>query len=111
MSRYGHRRIVVLTSEEYSEQFEKRGVTSIRLHAQKPWRYPTEKEIAQLTLVPHIWRDGDRYFNLAKEHYISEKDWWIIAAFNKKPTEALVNVGDVIYIPKPLERIRSFLET
>ena len=109
-SRYAGRTTVVLKSKEYKDQLDKRGVVAIKMYAPRSIRFPTPKEIAQLTLVPHVWKDGDRFFNLASEHYISENDWWVIALFNKKPTEASVKIGEVIHIPKPLEKILDFMQ-
>jgi len=31
--------------------------------------------------------------------------WWVIAWFNKLPTESHIKLGDVIYIPMPLNEI------
>ena len=56
-----------------------------------------------LTSTSHTWKLGDRYYKLAYEHYGDPEVWWVIAMYNKKPTEAFVNVGDRIYIPKPID--------
>ena len=33
--------------------------------------------------------------------------WWVIAMFNKSPTDAFIKKGDIIYIPQPLDRVIS----
>jgi hypothetical protein len=65
----------------------------------------TEEQISQLTPEIHIWKTGDRYFKLANKYYGDIKYWWIIAYFNKKPTEAHLSVGDKLLIPLPFEKI------
>ena len=69
------------------------------------FRFPTVEEISTLLLEPHIWKVGDRYSKLAHEHYNDVEMWWVIAMFNRSPTEAFLRKGDLIYIPKPLERV------
>ena len=31
--------------------------------------------------------------------------WWVIAQFNQKPTDSHYSLGDVVYIPLPLEKV------
>ena len=45
---------------------------------------------------------GDRYYKLAASFYGDARYWWIIAWFNKKPTESHIKVGDIIRIPTSL---------
>ena len=49
--------------------------------------------------VDHIWSYGDMYWKLAEIHYKDSKYWWLIASFNKRPTEAHNKIGDTIKIP------------
>jgi|TARA_R110002110_G_scaffold193331_1_gene401910 hypothetical protein len=73
-------------------------------------KYPTLK---QLTLMSppanHIWGIGDRYYKLADKYYGSAEYWWIIAWFNKKPTENHIKVGDVVLVPTPLMEIINII--
>jgi nucleoid-associated protein YgaU len=59
----------------------------------------------------HIWSSGDRFYKLAHSAYGDSKYWWVIAWYNKTPTEAHVQIGDILYIPLPLERILSLYGT
>jgi len=63
-----------------------------------------------LQKVGHIWTLGDRYYKLAHQHYGESQYWWVIAWFNKKPTEAHLSLGDVVYVPLPLSRILNLLK-
>ena len=46
---------------------------------------------------------------MAAKHYGDPKLWWVVAWYNKRPTDAHYNIGDKVFIPKPLEKIlRNF---
>jgi hypothetical protein len=59
--------------------------------------------------IRHIWRTGDRYFKLANTYYGNPEYWWIIAAYNQAPTEGHLRVGDIVFIPTPLDTILQSL--
>ena len=50
---------------------------------------------------------GDRMFKFAHDVYGDADYWWIIAWFNNKPTDAHCEIGEVLYIPLPLNRAIS----
>lgn len=111
MSRYIDRNILTNESRKYKSTFEKRGLIKM-LHYDTPKHtYPTAAQISTLEMSGHTWKVGDRFYKLAYEAYGDSTLWWIIAWFNKTPTEADINNGDVIQIPFPLERILQYLET
>ena len=58
-----------------------------------------------MTRSQHVWKAGDCYYKLANQYYGDAQYWWVIALFNQKPTEADVDLGDLIEIPLPLEAI------
>ena len=97
------------SSERYEELFEKRGVDFIKQYGSAEFESPTADQRVGLTRVRHIWKVGDRYYKLAIHHYGSAHYWWIIALYNRKPTEANVNIGDVLIIPLPLDKILRLL--
>jgi nucleoid-associated protein YgaU len=71
---------------------------------------PAFKEIKAEAIVSMkreqiIWGTGDKYWKLAQKFYGDPKYWWVIAWYNQKPTEAHVELGDIIFVPLPLERI------
>ncbi len=103
--RYDSRTLFSNTSELYEELRDNRGLTSIRHYNTARLAYPTESEMRDLTKVSHVWTTGDRYYKLSAQYYGDPQYWWIIAQFNQRPTEAHVELGDVIFIPLPLQTI------
>jgi nucleoid-associated protein YgaU len=109
MSRFRNRRVGRLKKELYSEMLEERDVRYIDAYETPNFTYPTPENLRELVIKDHIWKKGDRYFKLAHEHYGDSKLWWVIAWYNKKPTEAHVSLGDIIRIPTPVGRVLSYM--
>lgn len=104
-SRLGNEIIVVNKNESYEEYFEEMGVSFVRQYPTVKLRYPTAEEIATLDLRGHVWKEGDYYWRVAGDEYKNSRYWWVLAWFNRKPTDAMVKVNDIIYVPRPLERV------
>ena len=109
VSRYGRRRIVDTPSEEFEEILEERGLERIRQFTTPVLRHPTRGGKKTLTRIGHIWKTGDRYYKLAHKYYDDSELWWIIAWYNRTPTEAHVKAGDTIVIPLPLDQVLRLL--
>ena len=107
--RYQNKQTLLIANEIYHKTFIDRGVNFIEIEQVPDLQYPTIQQIAQLEVVGHPWRVGDRLYKLAHKYYGDSKLWWIIAFFNKKPTEAHFNLGDVVNIPLPLEDVIDFM--
>ncbi len=105
MSRLNDRLLIINGLEEFKNMFEERGVNHIRHFGTANFTYPDEDDILELQIDEHIWKRGDKLFKLAFTHYGASELWYIIAWFNKKPTEAHYKNGDVILIPKPVTTI------
>ena len=84
------------------EVVESRLVDSVTHYNTTKLRYPTVGEIQNFTIVKYTWKSNDRYWKLSNEYYGDPKYWWIIAWFNKKPVEAMINLGEQVSIPLPL---------
>tara|TARA_Y100001970_G_scaffold262079_1_gene345863 strand:- start:449 stop:787 length:339 start_codon:yes stop_codon:yes gene_type:complete len=110
-ARYSNRRIVLNDDDLYSKARAERKVRRMRQYVTAEMVYPTISQIQEMTRVKHIWTTGDRYYKLATQYYGRPDHWWIIAFYNQRPTEADVKLGDIIYIPLPLEQILRALET
>ena len=102
------REIGINKSEMYSDIFYRRNKSFIEQYKTKRIKYPSEEQIQRLVLKNHIWTMGDRYWKLAEKHYGNGELWWILAWFNKKPTELHVLAGDLIYIPFPIDELYNY---
>ena len=109
-NRYNNRRIARNKNKIYKKYFEDRNVKQIRQFRTPKLDYPTSEQIRQLKVLTHVWKSGDRYYKLAFEYYGSSKYWWVIAWFNKKPTESHAKVGDIILVPTPLDKLLNFFD-
>ena len=107
-TRYNSRQITANDNKMYKKTLEERNVKLIRQYRTANLSYPTTEQIRQLTVQTHVWKTGDRYYKLAFQYYGNSNYWWVIAWFNRKPTEAHVKLGDLITIPTPLDRLLNF---
>ena len=71
--------------------------------------YPSNEQIEDMILISHTWKMGDRYWKLAHKFYGNSDYWWVIAFFNKAPTEAHLRYGELVFVPTPLESILSIV--
>ena len=109
MSRYSGRETFFNRDELYESTFDEREVNGVTQYSTPILKHPTKDQIASLRTVPHVWKTGDKYFKLAFDHYGDPKLWWVLAWFNKKPTESSLKYGDVIYVPHPIDRVLTYL--
>lgn len=70
-------------------------------------KYPTADQIYSYTIQNETWAVGQRLYKLANKYYGDPQYWWVIAFFNKKPTEQHFSIGDPVQIPLPLDRVLS----
>ena len=117
-SRYDDSIELLNDEESYKSYFRDRnrppgvyssGVKHIIHYATPELRHPSEFEINNLQSTPHLWNRGDKFYKLAYQYYGAAKYWWIIAWYNRTPTESHVDVGNIIYIPQPFEKIMQYL--
>jgi len=104
-SRYDNVPVGINDLPQYKQLFKERNVKFIKQFFTPTIYHPTEDEIKNLKVQNHIWGINDRMYKLANKHYGDAKLWWIIAWFNLKPTDAHIKLGDVIYIPSPVEDV------
>ena len=108
--RYVDREILENTEDTYEQVRKDRGVKKINHYSTAKFGKPSVQDYSNMTLIPHLWAIGDRFYKLAHKHYGSSKYWWVIAQFNSKPTESHVSIGEKIVIPFPLETVLVSLE-
>lgn len=102
------RTIVVNDNEKYDDILAERGVFYIEHYTTKKLTYPTPAQMRNLNVIYHLWKVGDKYWKLADTHYGNSTLWWILAWYNKKPTEAHCKTGDTILIPRPLSTLYRY---
>lgn len=99
MSRFNNRRKAINRDESYDELFDDRGVKEIQQYSTPILKFPSDEKIQKIRFLNHTWKQGDKFWKIASLQYGDPTLWWIIAQFNKKPTESHLNPGDVIKIP------------
>ncbi len=60
---------------------------------------------SNFTYVERVIGIGDKMYKFAHEIYGDAQYWWLIAWFNNKPTDIHCKIGEVLYIPLPLNRV------
>ena len=103
--RYEKRLLAFNDNELYSEHFVKRGVDFIDQYTTPTLTHATPSQIKKMNIINHSWTYGDKYYKLAHKYYNDSALWWVVAWFNKKPTESHVKIGEVIYIPTPINEV------
>lgn len=102
MSRYLQRMRAINREEQYDKMLEKRGVKKIT-QFRSPFDVFIDQEILDSIDCHRVaWTAGVTYEKLAQRYYGNFTQWWIIAAFNRKPTESHAKQGDIIRVPKDL---------
>ena len=70
--------------------------------------YPSIAAMAELNNMQLVWGATDKLYNISDDYYGSPNYWWIIAWYNKKGAEAEFEVGEIYYVPLPLEAVLEF---
>ena len=109
MSRYVNDKIITDDSEYYNFLRKKRKIKAIQYYGTKKMKHPSVKDRAKLMSNNHIWKYGDRFYNLAHSYYGDPSLWWVIAWYNAIPTESDIKIGDVIRIPLNAENVLTVL--
>ena len=89
----------------YEEFFDKKNKTGFVQYTSPQYNEISEADRRSIQSKLYIWKTGDRFYKLAYEMYGRVDYWWIIALFNKKPTESHVKPGDEILIPIDYEAV------
>ena len=102
VSRYKFVEQVANDLEEFEDLLEVRKKMFIVQHKTKTLKNITPAEMSQVYSIHHLWKMADRYWKLSNKYYNDPKYWWVIAEWNQRPTEALIDVGEIILVPTPL---------
>tara|TARA_B100000029_G_scaffold499477_1_gene569951 strand:- start:447 stop:815 length:369 start_codon:yes stop_codon:yes gene_type:complete len=101
--------------QAFKERFGRKGLNELqRKKAIKhletlELNYPNFDQMLNLGKEEYLWGPGDRFYKLADRFYGDARYWWIIAYFNKKPTDHHVKPGELILIPTPLADILQII--
>ena len=108
LSRYKDVSEFINATSGYKKTFKKRyGEQGIRQLPINVLEYPTQAQYNHIDTVAITWSTGDRFYKLSSTYYNNPEYWWVIAWFNKKPTEQHVALGDVILVPLFLDEVLS----
>jgi hypothetical protein len=102
MSRYNSRRKAFNRNEKWEAILEERGLKEVEQYTTPALRNPTEEELTRIRTKDYVWRQGDRFWRLAAVEFGDPRLWWVLARLNNKPTEYLLDSGDIIKIPTDL---------
>lgn len=94
----------------YQEFLDERGVSRLEQFRTPKWIPLTEQIRDGFTYTRHVWSFGDTYWKLSNKFYGNPKLWWVLAWFNRKPTEAHIKAGEIILIPAPVQELLSLFE-
>ena len=109
MGRYSNYRILTNASAYYRFLRQKRGVKYIKQYETPVLNNPTRSQRRKITTTKHLWKYGDRLYNLADTYYSSPRHWWVIAWYNGYGTESDIENGTLLYIPLKLEEALAVL--
>ncbi len=99
MSRYKNKEIALNDKEMYDKLFKKRGVKGVLQYRTHSKKYVPVETLKSLEMEEYIWKWGDSLWHLAAQYYGDPRYWWVIASFNRKPTECEIKIGQKLYIP------------
>jgi len=86
----------------FPKRYGERGIPQLPVNTLE---YPTLDDAVDFEIASKVWSQGDRFYKLAAKYYGSPQYWWVIAYYNKTPTEQHVNLGDIVEIPLPLDQV------
>ena len=100
----------ILNNSEYYAPFRKsRGLKQVVQYATKKLKNPTVGNRGAIKSTIHIWKYGDRLYNLSHKFYGDVRYWWVIAWWNGYGIEADIKTGAALSIPLNLEETLKVL--
>ena len=108
--RYQNRDSILNDLDQYKQTFARRNRRYIVQYSTPALKDLSMSELSSIETFPYRWTLGDKFYKLAAEFYGDPELWWVIAWFNKKPTDSHARQGDLIYIPNPIDEVLAKLE-
>lgn len=104
--RYNNRTILLNSTEEIQPFLKDRDLKQIQHYSMGGLLYPTDAQIGEFSIKKELWIKGSSLWKVAAKHYNGRGNmWWVIAHFNKKPTDQHFYIGEVVLIPFPLDKV------
>tara|TARA_R110002074_G_scaffold402273_1_gene605989 strand:+ start:2031 stop:2375 length:345 start_codon:yes stop_codon:yes gene_type:complete len=107
-SRLSNKQKIINAGDAYKELLKRKGLTYFEQYATNSMTAITKDLVRNIPTDNHLWEYGDTYQKIAARYYDDPEMWWVIAWFNQKPAEFMLNVGDTILIPLELVDILRF---
>ena len=105
MSRFNNREKATNSNPMYKNIFDERGVQQIEQYRTPKLKFPNEEGLKKIRTLDYTWKQGDQFWKIASRQYGDPTLWWLIAQFNRKPTEGHLTPGDIIKLPIDLSDI------
>tara|TARA_R110000851_G_scaffold22088_7_gene65689 strand:+ start:988 stop:1338 length:351 start_codon:yes stop_codon:yes gene_type:complete len=107
INRYAKKIIYKNDLEQHEHLFKQRKLKFIRHFPTPVLKHASGYDTIrnEITVISKIWVQGDRLYKIADQYYEDPSLWWVIAWWNKTPTESHIRLGDVISIPMPLRDV------
>lgn len=110
VSRYNNLVEFINATSGYRKTFKGRfGEQGIRQTGVNKLLYPNQEIYDRIETAAIAWKVGDRFYKLSSKYYNNPEYWWVIAWFNKKPTEQHVQLGETILVPLFLDELLSII--
>ena len=107
-SRNDYRNIVINDSKMREGIHDRRFVENVKILTRMPYNAVTEEDrLDGLFEKREVFEIGTKLYKLADKYYGNPDYWWVIAWYNKKPTDLHFKTGDTVYIPFPVDKILS----
>ena len=102
-TRYKKSRKITNSCEYYAPLRKSRNLKKIIHYGTMKVKNPSIEERTKVKTTMHIWKYGDRLYNLAHKFYGDSRYWWVIAWWNAYGVEADIKTGATLAIPLSIE--------
>ena len=103
------RTIFINDDKNYQREFfNKRNIKQTPQYRTGRFQALTPTQRAQLNPTSLIWTATSNLTKIAYEFYGDPQYWWVISLYNQTPLESDFTVGQVVYVPLPLQQVLSY---
>ena len=91
-------------------QLAARGLREIVQNQKLQLNVLTDEERLEFDETVHIYKAGDRLYKISYDYYGDTQFWWVIAWYNRLPTDFHIRIGDNLLIPRPLDKVLYMIQ-